>query len=250
MGHSTAHPSWPSSAAPRRVSVRGKGKELHGGLASTWDFNYGVSMDSALDRPVGLIADSHGRIDLMELAVEALDRLGAQTIVHLGDICDSLAPLTLEKALPLIEGRGLLCVLGNNEYAVVAKTRELDGRNLPGAVVAFLESLPYTIAMGDVTFCHAAPYPWPASLRWPHPGILPGGSGPEPFRILFRGHSHTPSVVEIRDGACREIYDGSGAASLDRGSRYVVTVGALEQGLFALYDPKDQTVRFMRLCGP
>jgi len=206
-------------------------------------------MDMLMADPIGLIADSHGRLDLMEKAIAALRGLGAHDIVHLGDICDSLAPLALEEALPVIENNGVRCVLGNNEYAILVNHRDRGGGTLSGAVVSFLESLPYVITAGDVTFAHAAPYPWPAALRWPHAGF-PGDPARLPgCRVLFRGHSHTPSVLALADGAHPEARPALDTVSLEAGTRYVVTVGAVEKGACALYDPRQDLVRFIALDG-
>lgn len=211
---------------------------------------YAISMDLPLKGPVGLISDSHGRLDLMAAAVHELVRKGAVDIVHLGDICDSLAPLLLEDALPIIEGAGIRAVLGNNEYEVLRAHRGRSPNPLGERVMAFLESLPYVITMGSVTFAHSAPLAWPAALRWPlTDGAPPFGSWRIPEgRILFRGHSHSPSVFKVENSSMDAVQiPGEKALMLDRSSRYVITVGAVEQGACALYLPDEDSVRFMRI---
>ena len=67
--------------------------------------------------PIGLVADSHGRTDLLVRAVLVLKGMGVREIVHLGDICDSLAPLALEDAVAVLKEHGVHALRGNNEYA-------------------------------------------------------------------------------------------------------------------------------------
>ncbi|HOM28693.1 MAG TPA: metallophosphoesterase family protein [Deltaproteobacteria bacterium] len=211
---------------------------------------YAIIMEIAATGPIGLIADSHGRLDLVRWALGELTERGASIVVHLGDLCDSLAPLALEDAVDLVEQAGIVTVLGNNEYAVLEAHRNRHPNPLTLRVMAFLESLPYIVTMGEVTFAHSAPFPWPAALRWPV------AEGAPPFRsrfahrcrILFRGHSHTPSILRMENGSWTGVHTGAdGVYELEKASTYVITVGALEKGAYALYDPASETVRFLRL---
>ncbi|HOS98231.1 MAG TPA: metallophosphoesterase family protein [Deltaproteobacteria bacterium] len=205
-------------------------------------------MDTA--GPIGLIADSHGRTDLMVRAILMLRDMGAREIIHLGDICDSLAPLALEDAVGVLREHGVQALRGNNEYAVWVNHRGERADLLPEGVLSYLEGLPYTITRGDIRFAHSAPFDWPAATSWPitdnHPLI--DLAGIIDCRILFRGHSHTPSVVELDGKAMNRIAAPAGSRMRFRGDRrYVVTVGAVEDELLALFLPEDDEVRFLRL---
>lgn len=200
--------------------------------------------------PIGLIADSHGRTDLLVRAIRMLRGMGVQEIVHMGDICDSLAPLALEDAVAVLQENGVQAIRGNNEYAILVNHQGDRANLLPAGVLSYLQGLPYTISRGDVRFAHSAPFDWPAATSWPitdnHPLI--DLAGIIDCRILFRGHSHTPSVVELNGKAMNRIAAPSGFTMQFRSDRrYVVTVGAVEDESLALFLPKDDKVRFLRL---
>ena len=205
-----------------------------------------------LDGPIGLIADSHGRTDLLVAAIERLQGMGARSIVHLGDICDSLAPLALEDAVAVLQEHGVHALRGNNEYAILVNHQGERSDSLPEDVLSYLEALPYTLSMGDIRFAHSAPFDFPAAASWPitedHPLI--DLAGIIDCRILFRGHSHTPSVVELDGKSMHRIPAPAGfhmQFRMDR--RYVVTVGAIEEETIALFLPEENEVRFLGLEG-
>lgn len=205
-----------------------------------------------MDGPIGLIADSHGRTDLLVAAIDRLEAMGVHSIIHLGDICDSLAPLALEDAVAVLKEHGVHALRGNNEYAILVNHQGDREDNLPAGVLSYLEALPYTFTMGDVRFAHSAPFDWPAATSWPitdnHPLI--DLAGIIDCRILFRGHSHTPSVVELDGKSTHRLPAAAGFhMQFRRDRRYVVTVGAIEEESFALFLPEENEVRFLRLEG-
>lgn len=200
--------------------------------------------------PIGLIADSHGRTDLLVAAIERLETMGAHTIVHLGDICDSLAPLALEDAVSVLKDHGVHALRGNNEYAVLVNHQGERAGSLPTGVMSYLEALPYTITMGDIRFAHSAPFDFPAATSWPitenHP-LIDLGRMVE-CSLLFRGHSHTPSIVELDGPARKKIPAAAGTTvKLSRNRRYVITVGAVEEASLALFLPEEYEIQFLTL---
>ncbi|MFA5654373.1 MAG: hypothetical protein WDA72_09705, partial [Desulfomonilia bacterium] len=73
------------------------------------------------------------------------------------------------------------------------------------------------------------------------------------FSILFRGHSHRPSIVEILSGArgaTERIPIQPGAdICLDRDRRYIITAGAVESASSVLFLPREYAVRFVAVPG-
>ncbi|MCU0577871.1 MAG: metallophosphatase family protein [Desulfobacterota bacterium] len=206
---------------------------------------YGVSRE-----PIGLVADSHGRTDLLLKAILLLKGMGVQSIIHLGDICDSLAPLALEDAIAVLQEHDVHAVRGNNEYAILTNHRGAHGDSLPAEVLNYLEELPYVITMGDIRFAHSAPFEWPAATSWPitdnHPLI--DLEGIIDCRILFRGHSHSPSIVEMDGPGRKKIPAEAGMTmKLLRNRRYVITVGAIEEASLALFLHEDDEIQFLQL---
>lgn len=61
---------------------------------------------------VGVMSDTHDRVDNAQRAAKQLRDLGASIIIHLGDI---VAPFTLKAVLDAIDGTAFYGVLGNND---------------------------------------------------------------------------------------------------------------------------------------
>jgi predicted phosphodiesterase len=207
-------------------------------------------MELDIQGPIGLIADSHGRNDLLNNAIFMLEDLGASSIIHLGDICDSLAPLALEDAVMILKEHNIRTVKGNNEYAILTNHQGSHANSLPPEILSYLAEMPYTLISGEICFAHSAPFDWPAATSWPitdnHPLI--DLEGIIDCRILFRGHSHSPSIVEM-DGPGRKKIPAEAGMSmkLSRNRRYVITVGAIEEASLALFLPEEYEIQFLQL---
>jgi predicted phosphodiesterase len=220
-------------------------------LANKKPILYAWGMEPGMHGPVGIIADSHGRNELLLQAILMLEGMGVQTIFHLGDICDSLAPRALEVAVAVLKEHGVRTVMGNNEYAIMLKHKGGHAKTLSLEVLSFLSGLPYTITIDDFCFAHSAPFDWPAALSWPitdsHP--LVDLAALVPYRILFRGHSHRPSIMEIDGTTTKKIPARAGMKKhLSRNRRYVITVGAAEEASLALFLPEEYEIQFLQLA--
>jgi predicted phosphodiesterase len=192
----------------------------------------------------GLLADTHSNNALLEKAVLKLKSIGTVNIIHLGDICDSLNPGALDEAVKILKDNNARAVMGNNDYIVIADN--LTG-GLKEETVSYIKGLTYTIKSGGITFTHSSPFEWPAATRRPISDFI-HSLHPEKHRLIFRGHSHTPSIVEVREGAPHKIkMPASGTIVLSRDQRYIITVGAVEKNSIATFDPANLEVRFLTL---
>jgi predicted phosphodiesterase len=190
----------------------------------------------------GLLADTHSNNALLRKAVEKLRSLGAVNIVHLGDICDSLDPGALDEAVRILKDNNVRAVMGNNDYIVIADNLI---RGLKEETVDYIKGLPYTIKSGGITFTHSSPFEWPAATRRPISDFI-HSLHPEKYRLIFRGHSHTPSIVEVSEGVPHKIkIPASGIIALGRDRSYIITVGAVEKNSIAMFDPANLEVRFL-----
>jgi len=188
---------------------------------------------------VGLISDSHNHLTFMTAAIDFLRKRGATRIIHLGDICDSLHPEFLERAVEILVKEQVEAVRGNNECAVMTEYIVSHPEQLNISTRAFLENLPYVIRSKTVVYAHSAPFEWPEATRRPLRYYLPRmmASGSLPFGILFRGHSHHCSVLEICEEKIEKLPVKPGVViDLDKNKRYIITVGAVEHGACALFD--------------
>jgi len=207
-------------------------------------------METSPVKPIGLIADSHGKNDLLLKSIQALKDAGAHTILHLGDLCDSLNPHAAEDTVKILKENSICGVLGNNEYSMITEHHNEHVQNISDDVMNYLKQLPYVMSFGLIKFTHSAPFNWPAATRRPIAEFLPHfiEKGGFPFEILFRGHSHQPSIIEIHNDQAKKIPAQAGKRQkLCRNRRYIITVGAVEEGSAALFLPEEHQVLFLTI---
>ena len=207
-------------------------------------------MNITPEKPIGLIADSHGKNDLLQRAIQAVKKNGAETLIHLGDLCDSLDPHSVEDTVNILKQNNIPGVLGNNEYSIISEHHNTHVQNISSQVLDYLSNIPYVLTMGKLWFTHSAPFEWPAATHRPIMDFLPHliAQDPFPFEILFRGHSHKPSIIEIEDGEIKKIPAQTGIRlKLCRNRRYVITVGAVEEASSVLFLPGEYEIIFLNI---
>ena len=108
------------------------------------------SMSLDIATPLGIMADSHGNNEFLLEAILTLKGLGADRLIHLGDICDSRAPIGLiRQALDILSRHGVQAVRGNNECVLLHNAQSSRHKDDRAEIIPLLEALPYTIRMGD-----------------------------------------------------------------------------------------------------
>jgi predicted phosphodiesterase len=240
------------------VRLRQRGKEIvNSNKGKDWLINPMTSIISShcdildvVDGPIGLVADSHGNNSLLREAIGFLESMNAEMIVHLGDICDVQMPEVSDEAVDMLKAHGVMAVVGNNEGSIIRGLPGYLERVMRADTISYLRDLPYILKMGDFIFTHSTPFNWPAATRRPLASYLPflAGDDKPPFSILFRGHSHSPSVIEIEGERIGEVDVEPGKTiplHVDR--IHVITVGAVEDGLLALFMPDRHEVRFFNI---
>ena len=208
------------------------------------------------NRCLGLIADSHGNLEATRQAIRLLRGLGADVLVHLGDFCDSIHHDRTAAMIGLLQEHGALTVKGNNDFLVenmlVDPRRSLDPEGQ--RTLAFLRNVPVTRTLGGLHFAHSLPFD---SLRSFYEPIDTGNTqrserlfAEQDFQLLFCGHSHLPIIfrkssrrVTREQSPLREKralgttgdgpHRGENSGAEDR---FIVVVGAADEGECALYD--------------
>jgi predicted phosphodiesterase len=219
-------------------------------LENSSTMRYPNFMNITPEKPIGLIADSHGNNDLLLRSIRALRDAGAHTLIHLGDLCDSLDPHTAEDTVKILKENSIRGVLGNNEYSMITEHHNEHVQNISADVMNYLKQLPYVMSIGPIWFTHSAPFKWPAATRRPITEYLPHfiEKAAFPFEILFRGHSHQSSIIEIHNKKTKKIPAQAGKRQkLHRNKRYVITVGAVEEESTALFLPEEYEVLFLAI---
>jgi serine/threonine protein phosphatase 1 len=167
------------------------------------------------------IGDIHGRLDLFEAAVRAIDARGAaagRTVVVLGDFVDrGPGSAQMVERLKALEGAGWVCLKGNHEAMMVEALRGGDRRAwelwfsnggaetldsyggadaVPAADLDWLETLPLWWRDAHRDYVHAGLEPGvpleaqePASLLWIRDRFLAAPAAAFSRHVV---HGHTP----------------------------------------------------------
>lgn len=178
-------------------------------------------------------------------AIDFLKKARCDKIIHLGDICDSFRPQTCDACVRLLKKHGVIAIKGNNDHVLeINQTGNADSPVTEGSL-SFLRHLPPILAAGDSIFAHSLPF-------FKELGIscitkVMGKNEVQKFcsmndyQILFRGHSHSPTIKWIEDLEIRSI-DLLPGKQIHLGSRLpcIVTCGALTRGLLMIWDARSQ----------
>ncbi|MBI5846297.1 MAG: metallophosphoesterase family protein [Deltaproteobacteria bacterium] len=206
-----------------------------------------------MNRLVGIMADSHGDASAIEGAIGALSSLGCQSLVHLGDVCDSSRPESADRCVSILRENGVSTVKGNNDHMVVANRDGLDLGDVSPETVAWLKALPLKIRIDGAAFVHSLPFVRELGLS-----AMVRGMGkkemafylgfPHRERLLFRGHNHDPCVVCMEDGRLSDRVPAPGQKiELRPGLAFIVTCGALINGLCMVWDQDRHAVTSLSL---
>lgn len=154
---------------------------------------------------LGIISDVHANALALQACLAALEKLGVDRLVFLGDIV-GYGPDPEEVTGVVAEhlARGAICLMGNHDAAAVGADTAMNDvaaaaiawtrPRLSAASQRFLEDLPMTAVIGDILFVHSEasrPESWiyvtntAAAMR----SLLA-----VPQRVTFCGHVHRPQL--------------------------------------------------------
>ena len=155
-------------------------------------------------RRVGLIGDVHAEHEALGFVIAELRRLGAETLLQVGDIADG--PGSLDASIALLEQHRVLAVRGNHDRWLLSG----QGRELPFATApadASPTSLDYLLALpvtrefrsprGNVLLCHGLDKNDMTGVRPEHDGVdivsnteLQTLISQRRYRFVLNGHTH------------------------------------------------------------
>jgi len=192
-----------------------------------------MDLTPPLPRQIGLIADSHDQLSALKRAISVLKDHGISSLVHLGDICDSLRPDLLDESIQLLRDNHIYAIKGNNEFTLekTLQTHRGDTSKRRTAHIHFLQGLPFKITWDGICFCHSLPFDHYRAIYEP----VDMGSNEraeEVFnltsqRILFCGHSHRSVLFRWNKGDIqRETLPLDVTTPLDTGDRYIIVAGS------------------------
>lgn len=205
---------------------------------------------------IGLIADSHGNHAAMQACIRLLsENSRVRDFIHLGDLFDSLQRSHLDKMIKTLTRLNIPMVRGNNDFHIQnmlasGAPMQLLDNDKPG-ILSFLESLPMTIVYQDICFTHSLPFD---SIRSLYEPVDDGTTirarqifDRTPHHLICCGHSHTPVLFRLRAGVVtREPINPEEPVFLDPGERYIIVVGASDNGECGVLDCCQKT--YERIC--
>ncbi len=180
-------------------------------------------------RRVGLIGDLHAEHEALAFVLAELERLGAETLLQVGDIADGEGDL--EATIGLLEQRRVLAVRGNHDrWLLGGQARELPYatpvHDVSPFVRAFLTGLPavreFRSPRGNVLLCHGLGSDDMAGVKPEHEGRDISDNAPlqaliaeRRYRFVLNGHTHRPMLRTfgplsiINAGALHRAYERS-----------------------------------------
>ncbi len=202
---------------------------------------------------IGIMADSHGNAGVIAAAILFFKKIGCRRIVHLGDICDSVACDQADACVRILQEHAVLAVKGNNDHAVVKNGAWRQNGCISGETIAYLESLPLQLEMPKALFVHSRPFADMLGLSAMTGDIEKDAAARfqmrYPGRILFRGHGHSPRVTRLTDNRSVSVDPVPGESlQLDGQQGWIVTCGALYRGLCMTWTPGTGGVASHRLA--
>jgi predicted phosphodiesterase len=205
-------------------------------------------LQPVLPEKIGIMADSHGDAGAVDDAAACFRGHGCGSIFHLGDLCDSLRPETAGECLAKLALHRIMAIRGNNEQALLLnRPPEIDAE----AMLA-MRAMPLTRQVGKALLAHSLPFAAEMGPRCMLEDMLPDHircfARRHPGMLLFRGHSHHPEIVRIRDrDLLREEMLPGRLYRLDANESTVITCGALEERLCLIWNRQRESTELIRL---
>lgn len=196
---------------------------------------------------VGIMADSHGRAQVLSSALTFFREYGCKVIYHLGDICDSAHPETADHCVSLLSQNNIFGIKGNNDHQVVVNHEGRQNAHLAATTIEYLKNLPMVIELGNTVMAHSLPFVKERGLS-SMVGVLGHSEATlffrtYPHKVLFRGHSHHPEILrqEKHTLVTGKILPGETIQVADI-KPCIITCGALDQGFLMTWDPDRQAL--------
>jgi predicted phosphodiesterase len=187
---------------------------------------------------LGIVADSHGLPDKLREGIDVLRNRGAEEILHLGDVADTLRPETVDECIRLLIENRIRGVMGNHEYSLVMHHFKRYPEKFSREAMHYVYSLPWLIEIEGICFTHFSPVGGVHGIFAPTDDLsyehtITNSEWP----IIVNGHSHDPRIYRQLDGVIENVkFKLHIPHRLDPVSRYILTCGALEDSYCALLD--------------
>jgi hypothetical protein len=198
---------------------------------------------------LGLIADIHEAEPELEAALAILNECAVDRVVVLGDIVET--GCRLAAVTKLLAEHDAIGVWGNHDFGLAYQPEEAIRARYSPEIIRYMTGLLPRLEIGDCLFTHVEP--WLDSTDffqlWRYEGEpVTVEQAAKSFqctthRFLFVGHFHRWRVITDCD-----VLDWAGTAPLNLSQcrRALVSVGALCDGHFAIFDTESSELNPMR----
>ena len=203
---------------------------------------------------LGLVTDIHNDICGLRDAVDALDQLGIDQLITLGDTCDAfIPPEGSDEVAQLLLDRNALGVWGNHDYIFPHQPSEYIRSSFGPPTFEFMKTTTPNLEMENCYFSHLE-----SSIDQHDPVALWRLNEPEfdrlasankafqtvPSQFQFTGHYHC-WYAATPEGPLD--WNGQTALDMSDGRRYFVIIRAVVQGSCALFDTESMLLKPLTL---
>jgi len=197
---------------------------------------------------IGIMADSHGKPDTIAAAVALFKSKDCLHMYHLGDICDSVHPETVESCVSMLKANNVAAIKGNNDHAVSINNSELNFSVISRNTSDYLSALPLVAEYGEAIFTHSLPFVETLGLSCMIRSMGKNEAAfffkEHPGKILFRGHGHSPEILSNESGemVVRSMFPGEDTV-LASMFPCIITCGSLAAGYCMIWKPDEKSVK-------
>ncbi len=191
---------------------------------------------------IGSVTDVHDEVEMLAAALAALRAEGVDAIVSLGDTSDLHgARQDVAGVAGLLERHGVLGVWGNHDHGLCRDVSADARAKFPAAALAYMATMRPRLELAGCHFTHVEPWLNPESIedlwcfsgRPDEPDRFRKSFAAIPHRVACIGHFHRwLAVTETGPLA----WTGTTPLPFEPGRRYLVVVGPLFRGDFAVID--------------
>jgi predicted phosphodiesterase len=191
---------------------------------------------------IGILADSHGHVNRLRKGIQTLKRRGAELLLHLGDVTDTLRLETVDECIDMLILDDVTGVMGNHEYSLATHHFKRYPSKFSESAKDYIKSLPYRLEIANMCFTHFSPFGGVHGLYAPtdaesYEATLLNSTWP----VLVNGHSHDPRIYHQLDDKIESVrFEIDKPFRLGQTARYILTCGALEDWYCAFLDSETR----------
>jgi predicted phosphodiesterase len=203
---------------------------------------------------IGIVTDIHDDVARLRAALVELLAAGVDAVVSLGDTSDLHGKgEDVAGVAAALQAAGAVGVWGNHDFGLCRDVAAETAGRFPAATLAYLATMRPRLELAGCHFSHVEPWLdgekledlWCFEGQPDEPDRLSRSFSAVPHRAAFMGHFHR-WLAATEDG--KLAWDGTAPLTLEPGRRYLVVVGPLFRGDFAILDTDRWVLEPRRLA--